>query len=83
MVVEPIQDPDPEGITIPDQLREAYVQAGWVIATGDLEEDIEPGDLAVFVGWKERNVEVMQYMHWRNDLYVLHEDDIECILEEW
>jgi len=60
-----------------------YVQSGWVKEIGELEENISVGDLVIFVGWKERNIEMTQYMGWSDDLYTLHEDDVEAVLEDW
>lgn len=85
VLIEPIQDDESYGreINIPDQAREAFVQCGWVTDLGVCEEQIKPGDLVTFVGWKQKNVTQSQYAHWRHDKYVLHEDDIELVIEEW
>lgn len=83
LLIEPIQDEETVGVDIPDQLREAHVQLGWVIDTGWLEEAVEPDDLVVFVGWKEKMVPQSDYAHWRDDWFILHEDDIELVIEEW
>ena len=67
----------------PDTSDQVYVQSGWVKEIGELEENISVGDLVIFVGWKERNIEMTQYMGWSDDLYTLHEDDVEAVLEDW
>jgi len=83
-MIEPIQDEEGyDSVHIPEQTREAHVQCGWIIDTGVCEEALSKGDLVVFVGWKQKNVPQSQYAHWRDDLYVLHEDDIEMVIEEW
>lgn len=86
LLIEPIQDDetlDP-GVHIPDQTREAHVQLGWIIAVGtDLEEQLAPEDLIVFVGWKQKMVQQSDYAHWRDDWFTLHEDDVETVIEEW
>lgn len=82
--LQPIRDPCQVGpVLIPDQSREVHVQAAWVVETGELEEDLKPGDLVVFVGWKQRQAPVRQYAPWESDYYFLHEDDIELVIEEW
>ena len=85
VMIEPIQDDKTYGaaVRIPDQTREAHVQCGWVVDTGMCEEQLGAGDLVVFVGWKQKNVPQHQYSHWRDDLYVMHEDDIEMVIEDW
>lgn len=83
IVVEPIQDQDLDLIVIPDTNREAHVQCGWVLAVGDIHENLEEGDLVVFVGWKEKGIPQREYAPWRSEHYALHEDDIELVIEEW
>lgn len=84
VVVEPIQDPDLEHVALPDAMRECHVQCGWIIATGpDCVEQLEPDDLVVFVGWKEKGIYQQQYEPWRSEHYALHEDDIELVIEDW
>lgn len=82
-MVSPISTQDTEALLTPDTSDQAYTQSGWVQAVGLLEEHIEVGDLVIFVGYKERNIELTQYMNWSRDLYTLHEDDIEAVLEDW
>ena len=84
VTIEPIQDADHEFGFKPDAYKEAHVQCGWVRSVGaDVHEDLSIDDLIVFVGWKQRGIEPHQYAQWGDNLYVLHEDDIEFIVEEW
>ena len=84
VTIEPIQDQDLTQIVLSDALREAHVQCGWVRSVGaDCHEDLHEDDLIVFVGWKQKGIEPHQYAQWRDNLYVLHEDDIEVIVKEW
>ena len=85
VIIEPIPDDEELGsLYIPDTMRQMHVQRGWVKYISDiLEEDLSPDDLVVFVGWKERRVPARQYAQWEDDLYSLHEDDIELVVEDW
>jgi hypothetical protein len=85
VIVRPVQDDEPEGSFAIDALREAHTQCGWVLAvSATLEEAIAPGDLVVFVGWKQKNILIKPVIQTQeNTLYSLHEDDIEAVLEDW
>jgi len=84
VTIEPIHDPDFDNILKADNYREAHVQCGWVRSVGaDCHEDLNEDDLIVFVGWKQKGIEPHQYAQWKDNLYVLHEDDIELIVKEW
>ena len=83
ILIEPISSQETDTVLTPDTSDQVYVQSGWVKEIGELEENISVGDLVIFVGWKERNIEMTQYMGWSDDLYTLHEDDVEAVLEDW
>jgi len=85
LIVKPIPDEEKVGsIVIPETLRQMHVQRGWVTDVSDiLEEDIYVDDLVVFVGWKESRMPRRQYDQWEHDLYSMHEDDIELVVEDW
>ena len=85
VLIEPIPDDEEIGsIYVPRTMRQMHVQRGWVTRVSDiLEEDIRPDDLVVFVGWKELRAPARQYGQWEDDLYSLHEDDIELVIEDW
>ena len=85
VLVEPIQDDlESEGIILPDQTAQFHVSRGWVLEVSDvLEESIAPGDFIVFQGWKEARAPTRQYEQQHENLYSLHEDDIDLVVEEW
>ena len=85
ILVRPVQDDEPEHSYVMDALREAHTQCGWVLEVAEgLEENIQVGELVIFVGWKQRNVHIKPWIqNQENTLYNLHEDDIEAVLEDW
>ena len=82
VLIEPISTLETEPLRT-ETSDQAYTNSGWVRAVGALEEDVRVGDMVVFVGYKERNIELDQYRNWGDDLYTMHEDDIEAVVEDW
>ena len=89
LFVEPIYDRQWQGWNgpLPLYLPEHHVDKnssyGWVRAVGELDEDIQVGDLVVFVSWKQRIAHLDPTEYYKERLYVLHEDDIELIVTDW
>jgi hypothetical protein len=85
VLIRPVQDDEPYGSIQTDALREAHTQCGYVLQVSTvLEENILPGQVVIFIGWKQRNIHIVPFVQTQeNTLYSLHEDDIEAVLESW
>lgn len=85
-LVNPIRNRDESlgGLYVPEHVKDAHVQMGWIEATPDrYEENLSVGDLVVWVGYKQRQAPERQYEHWKKDMYWIHEDDILLVIEDW
>jgi co-chaperonin GroES (HSP10) len=70
-------------IIIPDTSVEKHSSSGWIVATADSVYGLTPGDFVLFQPWKAVVIPLNDgaTQLYREQLYVLSEEDIEAVLE--
>ncbi len=70
---------------LPDQTTQKYTQSGWVLKVGRCKYDLKEGDLVVFPMFVPRVVPLGPgaTIHYNEQFFIIHEDDILMVVEEW
>lgn len=85
--IRPVREDDMEGHDfIPSSSVQAHAILGEILdVASDVEEDLPVGAYVVFRPWRQLQMDsrIGLWTHWMKDNYLLHEDDLLLVLEEW